>query len=95
MAFNLFRMSIISLSVIFCKKENIFLRSLLSGSLGPGSAVGEKGRKKTGSNTEKYGSRLRSGASSLISGFANTCDILTLLLEVRCFRGVVTFRTLR
>ena len=51
MAFNLFRMSIISLSVIFCKKENIFLRSLLSGSLGPDSAVGEKGREK---NRVKY-----------------------------------------
>ena len=96
MAFNLFRMSIISLSVTFCKKGNIFFAVSTFGSLGPGSAVGEKGKKKkTGSNTEKYGSRLCSGASSLISGFANTCDILTLLLEVRYFRGVVTFGTLR
>ena len=28
-------------------------------------------------------------------GFANTCDILSLLSEVRYFRGVVTFGTLR
>ena len=33
----------------------------------------------------------------LLSGFANTCDIfkLSLLSEVRFFRGVVTFRILR
>ena len=93
MAFNLFRMSIISLSVIFCKKGNIFFAVSTFGSLGPGSALGEKGKKKK--QYEKYGSRLCSGASSLISGFANTCDILTLLLEVRYFRGVVTFGTLR
>ena len=29
------------------------------------------------------------------SGFANTCDILSLLSKVRYFRGVVTFGTLR
>ena len=62
MAFNLFRMSIISLSVIFCKKENIFLRSLLSGSLGPGSAVGEKGRKK------KQGQILKSMVPGYVRG---------------------------
>ena len=46
MAFNLFRMSIISLSVIFCKKGNIFFAVSTFGSLGPGSALGEKGKKK-------------------------------------------------
>ena len=51
MAFNLFRMSIISLSVIFCKKGNIFFAVSTFGSLGPGSAVGEKGKKK---NRVKY-----------------------------------------
>ena len=50
-AFNLFRMSIISLSVIFCKKGNIFFAVSTFGSLGPGSAVGEKGKKK---NRVKY-----------------------------------------
>ena len=52
MAFNLFRMSIISLSVIFCKKGNIFFAVSTFGSLGPGSAVGEKGKKKK--NRVKY-----------------------------------------
>ena len=32
---------------------------------------------------------------SLLSGFGNTCDILSLLFEVCYFRGVVTFATLR
>ena len=41
-----------------------------------------------------FGGSLFSGGS-LLSGFANTCDILSLLSEVRHFRGVVTFGTLR
>ena len=39
-----------------------------------------------------FGGSLFSGGSPL-SGFANNCDILSLLSEVRYFRGVVTFGT--
>ena len=55
MAFNLFRISIISVIFFFT-----------------------------------FGGWLFSGGS-LLSGFANTCDILSLLLEVRYFRGVCYF----
>ena len=40
------------------------------------------------------GGSLFSGGT-LLSGFANTCDILSLLSEIPYFRGVVTFGTLR
>ena len=39
-----------------------------------------------------FGGSLFSGGSKLL-GFANTCDILSLLSEVRYFQGVVTFGT--
>ena len=39
-----------------------------------------------------FGGSFFSGGS-LLSGFANTCDILSLLSEVRYLRGVVTFVT--
>ena len=39
--------------------------------------------------------RFLRGGGSLLSGFANTCDILSLLSEVRYFRGVVTFRNFK
>ena len=35
------------------------------------------------------------GGGWQLSGFANTCDNVSLLSEVRYFRGVVTFGTLR
>ena len=41
-----------------------------------------------------FGGSLFSGRSLLL-GFVNTSDILSLLLEVRYFRGVVTFETLQ
>ena len=41
-----------------------------------------------------FGGSLFPGVS-LLSGFANTCDILSLLSEVRYFRGVVTFGIFR
>ena len=41
-----------------------------------------------------FGGSLFSGGS-LLSGFANTCDTLLLLSDVRYLRGVVTFVTLR
>ena len=77
MAFNLFRMSIISLPVIFYKKGNIFFAVSTFGSLGPGSAVGEKGKKK------KQGQILKSMVPGYVRGphrlfrdlltFANIC----------------------
>ena len=45
-AFNLFRMSIISLSVIFCKKGNIFLWSLLSVAWDKARQWGKKAKKQ-------------------------------------------------
>ena len=41
------------------------------------------------------GRYLGEGGGWQLSGFANTCDILSLPSEVRYFRGVVTFGTLR
>ena len=41
------------------------------------------------------GSLFGGGGGWQLSGFANTCDILSLPSEVRYFRGVVTFGTLR
>ena len=41
------------------------------------------------------GRYLGEGGGWQLSGFANTCDILSLPSEVRYFRGVVTFKTLR
>ena len=41
------------------------------------------------------GRYLAGGGGWQLSGFANTCDILSLPSEVRYFRGVVTFGTLR
>ena len=56
MAFNLFRISIISVIFFFLLSEGGYFRG-----------------------------------GSLLSGFANTSDILSLLLEVRYFRGVCYF----
>ena len=56
MAFNLFRVSIISFFFFFAKQEISFDVSTFRGSLFSGG--------------------------SLLLGFANTCDILSLLLEV-------------
>ena len=57
--FNLFRMSIISLSVIFCKKGNIFLQSLLSVAWDQARQWGKKAKKK------KQGQILK----SMVSGY--------------------------
>ena len=53
-------------------------------------------KRKFGNHFEvsTFGGSLFPGGS-LLSGFANTCDILSLLSEVRYFPGVVTFGTLR
>ena len=56
MAFNLSRISIISIVFFFAKREISFYVSTFRGSLFSGG--------------------------SLLLGFANTCDILSLLLEV-------------
>ena len=48
----------------------------------------------SGFEISTFGGSLFSGGS-LISGFANTCDILSLLSKLRYFRGVVTLGTLR
>ena len=49
-------------------------------------------KRKTSFEVSTFGGSLFSGGS-LLSG--NTCDFLSLLSEVRYFRGVVTFGTLR